>query len=131
MALRLQPEENIPKVPSKLANWSPAIGVIGFIFGNISLLWFGFGRPEFGDLALRVQHGIDALASDRVSYVWRPVSQLERIPNQSWKPHIINQDPSYLKINGWLTHDVLLVNLMLLERASCLEIIDWLEYLKS
>lgn len=69
MALRLQPDEDAPKLSSSLPNWSPAIGLTGFVFGNVSLWWFAFGRPEFGDLALRVQHGMDAFASDRVCNV--------------------------------------------------------------
>lgn len=66
MALRLLPDDESPKAKSELPDWAPILGAAGFIFGNLSLAWLGFGRPEFGDLAARAQYALNSAGSDRV-----------------------------------------------------------------
>ncbi|MEM8780742.1 MAG: nuclear transport factor 2 family protein, partial [Cyanobacteria bacterium P01_G01_bin.49] len=66
MALRFnQPMLNKIEEPKK--EWLERLfGLIGLIVGTIAIIWIFIGRPEFGDLAQRIQYFMTQLNSSRV-----------------------------------------------------------------
>ncbi|KOR35762.1 MULTISPECIES: hypothetical protein [Planktothricoides] len=56
-----------PETPMKKGLLARIFGWTGLIIGMISLIWTGFGRPEFGDLTARCQFFIHSLMIDRLT----------------------------------------------------------------
>lgn len=83
MAMRAAPEPlkegtagtalPIPKpVPQNkpLPGWAPAIGGVSLAVGLLSIGWFLGARPEYGDLAARVDYFNTMFNNDRVFYAF-------------------------------------------------------------
>lgn len=71
MAYREQQIPRAPELPTrKLPSWAPAMGAVAVAVGLGSMAWAVVGRPEFGDVASRLEYLHDKFYGDRVFFAF-------------------------------------------------------------
>mmetsp|Transcript_14205 Transcript_14205/g.30781 ORF Transcript_14205/g.30781 Transcript_14205/m.30781 type:complete len:484 (+) Transcript_14205:63-1514(+) len=67
-----QPRGPVPRPPptKPLPGWAPAFGATSAVVGGLSLVWALAARPEYGDLASRVEYFQNMFSSDRVFWAF-------------------------------------------------------------